>query len=410
VSGFRAIAGVSSTLRNLLRDRLEDPVSVTIAPPDVQVNGATGRRVNLYLYLVTENGFLRNQEIPGQGHPADYGRPPLSLNLHYLMTAFGSADNAADSDLEAQQILGDAMRVFHDFPIVTEDLHQGDILANPRILDPTLVGEFEKVKISLQPTSLEEVTDLWMALPQSNFRRSVAYQVTVVQIESLRPRRSSLPVRERRVYAFPFRSPKIDEIVRDPLFPGAAVPGIAEVGDTILIRGTGLRAAGTRVAIGDLSTAIANPGDTQITMTVPAGIAAGVHPVQLVQDLLLDAEPGQPPVAHRGFASNVVPLLVVPQLVGIAPPGPAAAGATVTVTVNPPAAATQHKVLLLDDFAVPAAAVSVDAPASATIDFVLPANTPGGTHFVRIRVDGAESRLTINPVTTQYDGPTYATA
>src|SRR5215471_17074875 len=106
MSSFAAMAGVSSKLRNLLRDRMEQPVDVTIAPPDVTVGSISGRRVNLYLYLVTENGSLKNQEIPGRGHPADYGRPPLSLDLRYLMTTFGSSDTGVDADLEAQQILG----------------------------------------------------------------------------------------------------------------------------------------------------------------------------------------------------------------------------------------------------------------------------------------------------------------
>ncbi|MGH7369594.1 MAG: Pvc16 family protein, partial [Candidatus Methylomirabilaceae bacterium] len=80
MSTYKAIAGVSATLRNLLRDRMEDQVAVTIAPPDVTVDTMSGRRVNLYLYHVTENGYLKNQEIPGHGYPGAYGHPPLSLD------------------------------------------------------------------------------------------------------------------------------------------------------------------------------------------------------------------------------------------------------------------------------------------------------------------------------------------
>ncbi|HEY5957354.1 MAG TPA: Pvc16 family protein, partial [Polyangiaceae bacterium] len=86
MAGFDAIAGVSTTLRNLLRDRMAELVDVTIAPPDVVIDGASGRRANLYLYEIMENPFLKNQEILGEGHPADYGRPPLSLELRYLVT------------------------------------------------------------------------------------------------------------------------------------------------------------------------------------------------------------------------------------------------------------------------------------------------------------------------------------
>src|SRR5215208_1176086 len=105
MSNFRAIGGVSASLRNLLRDRMEDPVDVTIAPPDVTVSSVIGRRLNLYLYQVTENGNL-----------AAYGHPPLSLNLHYLLTAHSTTETELDSDLQAQHILGDAMRVLHDLP------------------------------------------------------------------------------------------------------------------------------------------------------------------------------------------------------------------------------------------------------------------------------------------------------
>lgn len=370
MSGFRAIAGVSSTIRNLLRDRMEQPVDVTIAPPDVTVDGMSGRRVNLYLYQVTENGFLKNQEIPGQGHPADYGRPPLSLDLQYLVTTFGSSDNGVDSDLEAQQILGDTMRVFHEFPIITEALHQGDNPANPLILDPSLVGEFERVKITLRPTSLEELSDLWTALPQANFRRSVAYSISVVQIESRRPRRTVLPVRERRVYAFPLRSPQINEVVRDPPFVGV-LGAIAEVGDTILILGQNLAGEGTRVQLGDTSILVPAPQDTRIVITVPATLPAGLHSVQVIHDLLLLAEPGQPLVPHRGFESNVVPLLVIPRFVSALPAG-AGPGAMVTVTVDPPVLARQRKTLLLGDFEVQAEPIAVDAPPSTTINFRLP--------------------------------------
>ena len=83
MSDYTAIAGVSISLRNLLRDRMQNLEDVTIAPPDVTVDSVTGQRVNLYLFQVNEDGYLKNQEIPGHGHPAAYGHPPLSLELHY---------------------------------------------------------------------------------------------------------------------------------------------------------------------------------------------------------------------------------------------------------------------------------------------------------------------------------------
>ena len=220
MSDFRAIAGVSRTLKTLLRDRMEETVNVTIAPPDVPVSGVSGTRLNLYLYQVSENGSLKNQEILGQGHPGAYGHPPLSLDLHYLITAYSGSETAADADLQAQLILGDAMRVLHDFPIVTEGLkitNQAPGQVETTILDPSLVGEFERIKITLHPATLEDFSKLWTALPQANFRRSVAYQVSVVQIESQRLRRLAMPVKTRRIHITTLRRPEISTVYRTPV-------------------------------------------------------------------------------------------------------------------------------------------------------------------------------------------------
>ena len=89
LSTYKSIAGVSQSLVNLLGDRMVEPATITLAPPDVQVDQVGGPRLNIYLYHLSENAFLKNQEIPGNGHPGAYGHPPLALNLHYIFTAFG---------------------------------------------------------------------------------------------------------------------------------------------------------------------------------------------------------------------------------------------------------------------------------------------------------------------------------
>src|SRR5262245_9389227 len=115
MASHAAIAAVSRTLRTLLLDRMVTGAHVSLAPPDVTVTGLDGARVNLYLFEVLENVGLKNQEIPGAGHPAAYGRPPLSLNLRYLMTTYSETEVQPEADNNAQTILGDAMRVMHDF-------------------------------------------------------------------------------------------------------------------------------------------------------------------------------------------------------------------------------------------------------------------------------------------------------
>src|SRR5262249_40977668 len=124
VSTYKSIAGVSQSLVNLLGDRMVEPVTVTLAPPDIQVDQVSGPRLNIYLYHLSENAFLKNQEIPGNGYPGAYGHPPLALDLHYIFTAFGNTETGADADMQAQHVLGDAMRVAHDFAIISANLMQ----------------------------------------------------------------------------------------------------------------------------------------------------------------------------------------------------------------------------------------------------------------------------------------------
>src|SRR3546814_12025231 len=89
------------------------------------------------LFQVVENAELRNQEIPGRGHPARYGRPPLSLNLRYLVTCHGATDDQDESDLNAQIVLGDAMRVLHEHAALTESMTIGRPAAGP-VGDPII--------------------------------------------------------------------------------------------------------------------------------------------------------------------------------------------------------------------------------------------------------------------------------
>jgi hypothetical protein len=263
MSSFKAIRAVSSTLTSLLEHEMDAPVPITLMPPDVTPSVATGKRINLYLFLVSENGYLKNQEIPGQGHPGTYGHPPLSLDLHYLMTAYGPPDNATDEpDLATQEILGDGMRVLHDFAIITRD--------SP-YLDSELRKEFERVKIILQPASLEEFAKIWTALPGANFRCSVAYQINVVQIESERLRQLAAPVKTRRLHMSLVQRPQVDMVYRTPLLPGDPI-GDSRVSilQSLTITGSGFNATKTWVQLGGLDPiGVVPQSDGNIQIQIP---------------------------------------------------------------------------------------------------------------------------------------------
>jgi hypothetical protein len=359
MSDFRAIGGVSSTLQALLADRMEWPpdapdVPVTVGPPRFTRPEDQGKpeeaRVNLFLYRVTENGYLQNQEIPGRGGNG-YGHPPLSLNLHYLLTTYGSdpvinAKSPTTDEKLAHFLLGSAMRVLHDVPIVTDELATIRAPSGNAVLHPSLVDAFEPMKLMLEPLSLEDVTKVWTAL-SLRYRLSAAYAVHVVQIES----------RRRRVFPRPV-APPIDAVVGPrPGEPGPAidvvpirVPSINQVlvrragtatdlpypyvrvDDRVVLLGQNLNGRETRVAFGEteVGSALALGGRVEAVVpdtttfdgvTLPAAQLLQPGPLSL-RVVVVD-----PP---RRTRSNVLVVQLVPRIdaTGLA------AGPPRTITVD----------------------------------------------------------------------------
>lgn len=225
MADFSAIAAVSRTLRRLIVDRMATAgVSVTLAPPDVVVAGVDGPRINLYLYEVAEDPQLKNQNIPGREHPAAFGMPPLTLCLRYLLTSYARSEDQQDSDLIAQALLGDALLVLHDFGGRMDDMelvtNRVGAIGDP-LLDAVLRSEFERAKVALMHAPTDELTKLWSAMPQANFRRSVALEARVVQLETRRPRRQAQPVERRRLLVSVANAPTIIAAYRTPPPPPA---------------------------------------------------------------------------------------------------------------------------------------------------------------------------------------------
>lgn len=277
MSNFMAIGGVSATLQRLLKDRMELPpnetVQVTVSSPrSEQQNGQDVEqpRVNLFLYRVTENGALKNQDIIGQGHPAAYGNPPLSLDLHYLLTAYGTKNELETfvNESLAHQMLGSAMRVLHDSPIITDAM---ETASNQPMLDESIRHQYEKVKITLDPLSLEDFSKIWTALSLP-FRLSAAYTVNVVQIESRRQRRTSLPVKTRRLSVALLRRPQIAALYRTP-DPGETIGDLrARILDLMTIEGSNFASPLTRVKLGTVDPVMVMPNSVsngQIELQVP---------------------------------------------------------------------------------------------------------------------------------------------
>jgi hypothetical protein len=380
MSDYRAIAAVSASIQQLLRDKMQAPVPVTLAPPDVAVSDVSGERVNLFLYKVEENASLKNMDLPGRGSPGAYGRPPLALDLHYLLTAYGPNE---ENQIAAHQILGDAMAVLHDHAVVL-----------PPQLSARLAGEFENVKIYFEPMSLEELSKIWSSLLLA-YRLSTAYRVTVVQIENRQPRTYPRPVGEPpaqgpRVHAITFRNAVLDEIavIRASDASGLERTPYARIGDTLVLHGTNFLREGLVLKIGnaDVTAHIVTFSANRITVRIPDDplIQPGPNTVRLQNDLLL----GEPPVPHRGVSSNVAVFVLVPSVTGFSADFDATPR---TLTLHGSrlfAAGTESMVILGAATPIASSAYTTSTPAS--IAFPLPP-LAAGSYPIRVRVNGAES-------------------
>jgi hypothetical protein len=442
MSDHLAIAGVSRTLRTLLRDRMHNAVPVTLAPPDVIVSSVSERRVNLYLFKVSENAHLRNQEIPGTGHPALYGRPPLSLALHYLLTTHVGTETTEDADLQCQAMLGDAMRVLHDYAIVPESLPiTRAAVGTPGdpILDESLLDAYERIRVVLEPANLEEVSKIWTALPAANFRRSAVYEVSAVQIDTRLERRVPQPVRTRRIFASTIRRPEVRDVYRTPVLPADRIGDTqVRIGEEITIEGRNFVGERVWVRLADLDPIRVAPvtqgivrivlpndeypidADHPLARPIPPGerLQPGALTVQVITERALESVEGALDRGVTGshlreYRSNLGVLLLVPEITGIAP---ASGDASTVLTVSGVRLYDQRFTTLVlvgdaaievraprppdagasppfpgDPWAAPTAG-AVEVPLT-SLSLSLPPPPPAGAqHLVRVLVNGAQSR------------------
>lgn len=209
MSSALAIAGVTAVLRDLLNDGLINhnvsgvlgsTVTVSTVPPDrvVPTNGTESSQLNLFLHQVTPNTGWRNEGLPSRDGSGRHrlSNPPLALNLHYLLSAYSGGD------LHAEILLGYAMQLLHEMPVLTRQAILTALNPSPVVgtaLPPALRAlaesglehQIEQIKITPEYLNTEEMSKLWTAT-QSHFRPTAAYMASVVLIEATEPVRSPL--------------------------------------------------------------------------------------------------------------------------------------------------------------------------------------------------------------------------
>ncbi len=408
MSNVLAIATVTQTIVQILGDALAAAhmtgAHVTAFSPDSKTLPEHG--VNVFLYQVSPNPALRNSDLPTRRADGTLlQRPRAALDLSYLITFYGD-----DTRLERLALLGTVARALHAQPVLPRATIQFVQNNVPYLSGADLADQPELVRVTPINFTLEELSKLWSFLLKTDYVLSVAYQANLVLIETDDPVPSpALPVLSANIYSLPFRQPVIETIAPVGGAPFILSDGqIALPGRNFVLRQStsgGLVTVPTYVLIGGQSLVPTTLDGTDITVTLPAGLAAGTQAVQVIQSLLL----GTPPVPHQqGVQSSVVPFVLHPEIRQsspgvyeiivqhgiVSPPGDA-----ILVTVTPTVKAGQRGLLELYATAAPSVAHLFDASTIAVdtnvLTFDIPALAPGN-YLVRIRVDGAESPMEVD--------------
>lgn len=407
MSSYLAIGGVSAVLRWLLTDALTKggpsgilggPTNgITVTSPDLVPVGADEQPgVNIFMYYASLNPALRNMGLPSRNALGqEISNPPLALNLHYLVTAYGS------KSFDPEILLGWAMKVLHDTPVVPRDMIQkaldallpGDTENTLINQDSFLASQFEHIRITPETLTTEEIYRLWTAF-QTNYRPTTSYQVSVAVIQDTHAYASNLPVQKRSVMVMPLQPPVIDSIV-----PGAVAPG-----SMLTVQGSNF--------VGDVSSQTLvsidgakgfSPATLQakvLRVALPTTLQAGTRLLRVQRTVTFPTSS----TPHAGFTSGPMPFQLLPTIVGTAP-SPVAQSGTVTVTVSPPVGSMQQATLYIGDVAIPIdQRPATDPPSSSTLDFPLAGKVAPGTYPLRIEIDGAQSRLVLD---TSSDTPQY---
>jgi hypothetical protein len=321
-----------------------------------------------------------------------------------LLTAYGS------TDLQAEILLGYAMQLLHETPVLARDairkaLNPPTPPVDPGILPPIyqalrasdLADQFEQIKIVQSPMNTEELSKLWTAL-QARYRLTASYTVTVVLIESTASTRVALPVltrggidpssgRERGVLVQSGLTPPFAELESiDP--PNSQIA--AQLNDTLTLSGHDLD--GT-----SLTLLLSNPMQ-DVSQTITGAINASASSVQFT----LPPDPVNYPAGNYlaslqlvkngvTVTTNTLPVAIAAQISGL-PTSVALdvdGNANVTINCTPNVRPTQDVELILGNLSTLATPFTTATP---TPSFVVP-GIPPGPYWVRLRVDGVDSLL-----------------
>jgi hypothetical protein len=425
-----AIAGVTAVLQSYLSNLYAGATvadifsgsNVTVsclAPDQVQKlidSGVSGGfpRANLFMHQVSHNAAWRNVDLASTSSDGTQrlSSPALALDLHYLLTAYG-----VDA-WEAEALLGYALMMLHEAPVLTRDDVTNGLAAatsslshfNPTLAMNTqlalcgLADQVELAKITPEAMTREELAWLWTAL-KADYRPTFPFQVSVVLMQPDKQASFALPVLRVALAAAP------EQLAQILAIQPASGQGTAAPGDQVTVTGEFLKGASQVELISSrfrLNKPLTAP-PTQVhggslAFQVPAvpsppnDYPAGLYQLQVE----IPGSGGSTDQWTNQLPIAVAPVLPATQSVTAVPLD---SGVSITIQLaptSPPVWGGQSVVLSLNDLtgdfsgSAPAQPF-VDHPPSLTFDFAEQAPPTGKNLLARIVVDGVSSQVSVTP-------------
>lgn len=156
---------VSILQRELVPAVLPNPNEVGLCSPEDHGDISLG----LFLYDVKESEEVRQQGA-AVIKKEKLMKPPIYLNLYYMITAYSGGDIRYKLTQE-QRILGKVMQTFYDYPMIPLEE-----------VDRDAVNGMD-LRIQMQKISIDEKSRIWN-FPNVGNKLSLFYKVSPVAIES----------------------------------------------------------------------------------------------------------------------------------------------------------------------------------------------------------------------------------
>lgn len=157
-----------------LQARLENAVGVGkvyVGPPVAE--DVADRKLALFLVHVVPDAAMRNHQVlvplPGDADGPLVETDALALELRYLLSVFRStgAGPGGAADPDELLTLGAAVRALHERPVI----------------DPSQVPG-QTVRITPEPSTVEDLNRIWGLMPQASYRTSMVYLASPVLVTS----------------------------------------------------------------------------------------------------------------------------------------------------------------------------------------------------------------------------------